>query len=162
MKRAAAAVGKQPTKRQGVEPSPCKDGSGVIITSRNHLLKVEKSALHGWGVFAAERLPPKVILGKYEGEVLPNTEELTKRRAVAEENGYTLEIRGGVLIDGINPCKRNWAALMNTHRGTGKRANVEFTEFGNVRVKGRAIQPGSELLVDYGDDYIYHWLEDSP
>lgn len=98
----------------------------------NRLVYVERSPIHGWGLFASERLPRGVFIGTYLGPA-------------AKRNGsHVLWVEDG---DG-------WIGRRGFNRlrylNHSKRPNAEFDGF-HLYAR-RAIQPDEEITIDYGWD----------
>ncbi len=97
-------------------------------------IEVRASEVHGKGVFARQRLREGLRVGRFEGE--------TTRRDGAyvlwliDEAGQEMGIRG-----------RNALRFLNH----GRPANAEFRDDELWVI--RNVQPGAELLIDYGEGY---------
>lgn len=110
-------------------------------------MSVEQSRVAGRGVFwrGTEALATGKRIGVYAGAVTS---------AEPADTTYTLSLGPRTHVDGSR--HGNWTQFINDPRGTGKAANVMFTTDGSVLTL-RAIQPGEELLIDYGAEY---WEDD--
>ena len=120
----------------------------------HRIFDVRPSPVAGVGAFLAESQPPLRVgeaLGLYHGAVL-SAAEMDARYGRAELAPYALDIGHGLFIDATAPADRNWSAYINDARGSGRRPNVAFREWG-VIVATRRVVGGEELLVSYGAAY---------
>ncbi len=95
-------------------------------------IEVRESRIHGRGIFARKRLREGQRIGRFEGDV-------TKRNGtyvlwLIGEDGSEIGIRGQNLLRYLNH---------------GETPNAEFLEEELYII--RNVQPGSELLIDYGE-----------
>jgi hypothetical protein len=97
-------------------------------------VEVRESAIHGRGVFARRRLRRGQRIGRFEGE--PTRRNGTYVLWLIDEDGRETGIRG-----------RNALRFLNH----GRPANAEFRD--DALYALRDIQPGAELLIDYGEAY---------
>lgn len=102
----------------------------------------------GLGVFSLRQFKAGDLVCRYYSEYL--TQSQYKRRYKLKELAkYALEFKHGEFVDG---SKHRGIDMMINHAENGDpRCNVDFAEDG-IRAK-LEIQPGDELLVDYGPDY---------
>ena len=108
----------------------------------NFRLRVAPSAIHRWGVYAEERIPPRRKVLEYTGERISRRE--TKRRASARLNYlFTLDAYwcvdgsvGGSGAEYINHCcdPNLWAWIFKGHI---------------LYMSRREIRKGEELTIDY-------------
>lgn len=110
-----------------------------------------------YGVFAICRIEPGTEIGRYVGIRL-TPDELEDRFPGTMLAPYAIR-SGDMIIDSQDPRKSNFARFINgTHSSrpeTG--ANVEYV-YDTARrdifvVAKRPVDPGEELIADYGDDY---------
>ena len=109
-----------------------------------------------YGVFAKQQIESNTEIGKYEGEVLDKQAYLSR---YPEENpDYTLKTDYDTFIDAQDPRKAGITRWMNcTGRGTTPNVESQSEEDGTVIfVTIKEIQPGEELLWDYGDNYEWN------
>jgi SET domain-containing protein len=110
-------------------------------------LRIGPSAIHRWGIFAEERIPPNRKVIEYTGEKISRRE--SKRRADARGDVYLFTLDNYWNIDGavngsgaqyINHCcEPNLAArILKGHI---------------LYISVREIQPGEELTIDYRFDW---------
>ena len=97
-------------------------------------IRVGESPIHGRGVFARTRIRDGGCIGDFEGTV-------TKRNGMhvlwtLDENGREVGIRGENELRFLNHARH---------------PNAEFRGASLFAV--RNIQPGHEILIDYGDDW---------
>jgi SET domain-containing protein len=111
----------------------------------NFKLRLGKSKIHRWGVFAAEFIPARRKIMEYTGEKISRRE--TKRRAEGPLN-YLFTLNSYWCIDGnvggsgaqyVNHCcePNVYARIVNEHI---------------LYVSARDIQRGEELTIDYHFD----------
>ncbi len=95
---------------------------------------IQKSPIHGLGVFAKIKIKKNEYIGTYEGIV------------VLEDNTYVLWVQqehgGWKLIDGKNELK---------YLNHSSNPNAEFR--GNKLYAIRTIYPGEEITFHYGEDW---------
>lgn len=105
----------------------------------------------GLGLFALRDFKKNEILTPpYTGEILSN--RTLNSRYGDGSAPYTLELKRDMYTDAS--AHRCWAAFINHTKH--KKANTKFAVFrevANVRAT-KDIPAGTELLVDYGDDYF--------
>lgn len=97
-------------------------------------VEVRESRIHGKGVFARRRLRKGQRIGRFEGE--PTRRNGTYVLWLIDEDGSEIGIRG-----------RNALRFLNH----GRPANAEFRDDDLYAI--RNVQPGAELLIDYGEAY---------
>jgi len=97
-------------------------------------VEVQRSPVHGRGVFARRRLRKGQLIGRFEGE--RTTEDGTYVLWLIDEEGEETGIRG-----------RNALRFLNH----GEPANAEFRDADLFAV--RNVQPGAELWIDYGPEW---------
>lgn len=95
-------------------------------------VEVRRSAVHGRGVFARRRIRAGQWIGRFEGE--PTVENGTYVLWLFDEDGGEQGIRG-----------RNALRFLNH----GDPENAEFVDVDLYAT--RNIQPGAEILIDYGE-----------
>ena len=59
----------------------------LLAASVDSPIRVEKSGVHGWGVFATRHLAAGERLIEYVGEIISMTEAIARRRATASGAG---------------------------------------------------------------------------
>lgn len=104
----------------------------------------------GNGVFAVVALPAKRVLGWYRGVLLTQA-QFDALYGTAHPT-YVLEVGTGKFVDAVDPAHRNWTAMVNDARGTGRRPNCVFTAAGSLKTT-RPIKAGEELFISYGAGY---------
>lgn len=112
-----------------------KDG-GRKARERKMLERIEvrRSAIHGKGIFARRRLREGQLIGRFEGE--PTRENGTYVLWLMDEDGSEWGIRG-----------RNALRFLNH----GRPPNAEFRDAELFAL--RNVQPGAEILIDYGENW---------
>lgn len=111
---------------------------------------VEPSSIPGAGngVYwkGADPLPARRVVALYAGRIV---DDMTDDLDVTE---YAFTLKNSTYVCARDPATANWTRYINDPWGTGKDANLYFTDKGTV-VTARRIQPGEELFVDYGPGY---------
>lgn len=97
-------------------------------------IEVRQSAIHGRGIFARKRLRANRQIGRFEGD--PTSHDGSHVLWLAAEDGSEIGIRG-----------RNELRFLNH----GNPPNAEFRDVDLYAL--HAIEPGAELLIDYGADW---------
>jgi SET domain-containing protein len=105
-------------------------------------LEVRPSAIHRWGVFALERIPPRRKVIEYTGEKISRRE--TKRRGEGSLI-YLFELNPYWCVDGA--VGGSGAELINHSCDPNLRAMILKGHILYMSVQ--EIQPGQELTVDY-------------
>lgn len=123
-------------------------------------LAVESSRIHGLGVFAREELPARTAIALYWG-VPDDTHDDSNLRV--EDTNLRLDAYGVHNITYRGRRYRNKGVYINSARGTAHKNNVQFKRIWDLGAHGpaecvevrtlRRIQPGEELLADYGDGF---------
>lgn len=103
-------------------------------------VEVRESPVHGRGVFARHRLRPGQWIGRFEGT--PTEEDGTYVLWVDDERGQEVGIRGCNALRFLNH---------------GKPPNAEFENVDLYAI--RNVQPGAELVIDYGDGWSDAFLD---
>jgi hypothetical protein len=103
----------------------------------------------GLGLFATRTLAPGSDIVAYTGEVLTRAQYL--ERYPLEDARYVFSPKPGIYIDAIDPATSSLARYVNARPAA--EANARLTAAGTVAVKGRAIDAGEEIFVDYGAGY---------
>ncbi len=119
----------------------------------------------GMGVFCRKTIQNNEIIGEYVGVCRTENEY---RHSLP--NAYILHHGGGLYIDA--KAAGNELRFVNDYRGVSFEQNVKFFRaepqstriFRNKTMKGytavvscKLINPGEELLVDYGEKYCLDW-----
>lgn len=97
-------------------------------------IEVRESRIHGKGIFARKRIRTGQRIGRFLGD--PTRRNGTYVLWLIGEDGSEVGIRG-----------RNALRFLNH----GKPPNAEFQD--DQLVALRNVQPGAEVLIDYGDDW---------
>lgn len=97
-------------------------------------IEVRESRIHGKGIFALRRLREGQRVGRFEGET--TTQNGTYVLWLIGEDGSEIGIRG-----------RNALRFLNH----GKPENAEFVDAELYVI--RNVQPGAEILIDYGEGW---------
>lgn len=102
----------------------------------------------GLGLFATAPIGKRTLVIEYKGRRIPTTlaQEIEKRRA----NKYLFEINGRWTIDGST--RRNLARYVN--HACEPNTEAELIR-GHMMFRAvKAIEPGDEITIDYGEEYI--------
>ena len=108
---------------------------------------VRRSAIDGFGVFAAEDIPPQKKIGEIRGETISVSE--ARRRAEGRERIMIVEISTKKAIDASasqDPMRFTNHACTPNARLQIRDGRIEFYAL-------RAITPGEEITVDYGETH---------
>jgi SET domain-containing protein len=105
-------------------------------------LEVRPSAIHRWGVFALERIPPRRKVIEYTGQKISRRE--TKRRGEGSLT-YLFELNPYWCVDGA--FGGSGAELINHSCDPNLRAVIMKGHI--LYFSALEIQPGEELTVDY-------------
>lgn len=114
---------------------------------QKYAVDVHASAIDGWGVFAAERVPKAMKIGEIRGESISVDE--ARIRATRTERVMIVELSARKAID----FSRSRDPMRFTNHSC--RPNAELV-IANGRVEFfalRAIAPGEEITVDYGETH---------
>lgn len=114
---------------------------------QKYAVDVAPSAIDGFGVFAAEPIPPRVKIGEIRGEAISVDE--ARIRATRHERIMIVELSAKRAID----FTRSTDPMRYTNHGC--RPNAELV-LDNGRVEFfslTAIAPGDEITVDYGETH---------
>jgi uncharacterized protein len=110
---------------------------------------IVKRSLTGLGIFATKKIPRRIRILEYTGELIDEKE--ANRRA----GKYLFETGKGMTIDGTN--RKNIARYINHSCVPNCEPIVVGTR---VFIKTlRVIQPGEELAYDYGKEYFNHFIK---
>lgn len=121
-----------------------------------HGVEVRRSTIPGagMGLFAVRHIPKDVYLFDYDGDRL-SVSEYTERYAELGFGPYAIELSPSVIIDAYR-TDAGIARYICTYHGSGRRPNVRYYSTGQ-RVEIwtiRPIEPGDELLADYGREMV--------
>ncbi|AXK79209.1 SET domain-containing protein [Pseudolabrys taiwanensis] len=102
----------------------------------------------GLGLFATAPIGKRALVIEYKGRRIPTklAQEIEKRRA----NKYLFEINGRWTIDGSS--RRNLARYVN--HACDPNTEAELIRGRMMFRAVKAIVPGDEITIDYGEDYI--------
>jgi len=109
-------------------------------------LRIGRSKIHRWGVFAAEWIPPHRKVIEYTGERISRRE--AKRRAEASRYNYLFKLDSYWTIDGA--VGGSGAEFINHSCDPNLYAKIVKGHI--LYFSKRAIAPGEELTVDYHFD----------
>jgi SET domain-containing protein len=108
---------------------------------------VKPSAIDGQGAFAAEAVPPRLKIGEIRGESISVAE--ARIRATRSERIMIVELSSRKAIDfskSADPMRYTNHSCRPNARLCIRQGRVEF-------YARRAIQPGEEITVDYGETH---------
>lgn len=102
----------------------------------------------GLGLFAATPIEKRTLVLEYKGRRIPTklAQEIEKRRA----NKYLFEINGRWTIDGSS--RRNLARYVN--HACEPNTEAELIRGRMMFRAVKAIEPGAEITIDYGEEYV--------
>jgi SET domain-containing protein len=108
---------------------------------------VRKSEIDGHGVFAAEMIPPRLKIGEMRGEAISCTEG--RRRAASLHRIMIVEISQRTAID----ASTGTDAMRFTNHSCQANARLAIIG-GRIEFYAiRAIAPGEEITVNYGETH---------
>ena len=116
-------------------------------TYQKYEVAVRRSPIDGFGVFAAEDIPAQRKIGEIRGESISVSE--ARRRAEGRERIMIVEISTKKAIDASasqDPMRFTNHACTPNARLTIRDGRIEFYSL-------RAITPGEEITVDYGETH---------
>lgn len=108
---------------------------------------VRKSAIDGHGVFAAEMIPPRLKIGEIRGEAISCAEG--RRRAASLQRIMIVEVSPRTAIDAsksTDPMRFTNHSCQANARLAIVAGRIEFYAL-------RAIEPGEEITVNYGETH---------
>ena len=108
---------------------------------------VKASAIDGHGAFAAEAIPPRLKIGEIRGETISVVE--ARIRATRSERIMIVELSDKKAIDfskSTDPMRYTNHSCQPNARLCIRQGRVEFYAV-------KAIQPGDEITVDYGETH---------
>jgi len=108
---------------------------------------VRKSRIDGFGVFAAETIPPKKKIGEIRGEAISVAEG--RRRAEGRQRIMIVEVSSRTAIDAsgsTDPMRFTNHSCKPNARLDIRAGRIEFYALS-------AIEPGEEITVDYGETH---------
>ena len=108
---------------------------------------VRKSEIDGHGVFAAEMIPPRLKIGEIRGEAITCAEG--RRRAASLQRIMIVEISPRTAIDAsksTDPMRFTNHSCQANARLAIIAGRIEFYAL-------RAIEPGEEITVNYGETH---------
>jgi uncharacterized protein len=108
---------------------------------------VRKSQIDGHGVFAAEMIPPRLKIGEIRGEAISCAEG--RRRAASLQRIMIVEVSPRTAIDAsksTDPMRFTNHSCQANARLAIVAGRIEFFAL-------RAIEPGEEITVNYGETH---------
>ncbi len=108
---------------------------------------VKRSRIDGFGVFAAEPVAPRLKIGEIRGESITVAE--ARRRAEGQERIMIVEVSHRRAIDAsrsTDPMRFTNHSCQPNARLSVRQGRIEFFAL-------RAIEPGEEITVDYGETH---------
>ncbi|XP_063959856.1 zinc finger protein 420-like [Lytechinus pictus] len=130
-------------------PAECENRARLTLPD---FLSISHSGVEGCGegVWAEKHIPKGVRFGPYAGEIVSND--------AGYWSGYAWEIcvQGKVIhcIDGKDERKGNWLRFVNCARNLAEQNLVAFQHLGEIYYHTcKPIEPGTELLVYYGEEF---------
>jgi uncharacterized protein len=110
-------------------------------------VRVARSAIDGFGVFAAEGVPPRLKIGEIRGESITIAE--ARRRAASQQRIMIVEISSKRAIDASkssDPMRFTNHSCQPNARLSIRDGRIEFYAL-------RAITVGEEITVNYGETH---------
>lgn len=110
-------------------------------------VRVARSPIDGFGVFAAEPVPPRLKIGEIRGESITVAE--ARRRAATQQRIMIVEISSKRAID----ASRSSDPMRFTNHSCQPNARLSLRE-GRIEFYAlRAIAVGEEITVNYGETH---------
>jgi SET domain-containing protein len=110
-------------------------------------VRVARSRIDGFGVFAAEAIPPRLKIGEIRGESITIAE--ARRRAATQQRIMIVEISMRRAID----ASKSTDPMRFTNHSCSPNARLSIRD-GRVEFYAlRAIPPGEEITVNYGETH---------
>jgi SET domain-containing protein len=110
-------------------------------------VRVARSRIDGFGVFAAEPIPPRLKIGEIRGESITIAE--ARRRASTQQRIMIVEISMRRAID----ASKSTDPMRFTNHSCSPNARLSIRD-GRVEFYAlRAIPPGEEITVNYGETH---------
>jgi SET domain-containing protein len=110
-------------------------------------VRVARSRIDGFGVFAAEAIPPRLKIGEIRGESITIAE--ARRRASTQQRIMIVEISMRRAID----ASKSTDPMRFTNHSCSPNARLSIRD-GRVEFYAlRAIPPGEEITVNYGETH---------
>ena len=130
---------------------PAQDPKPAAATGRPDYQKFDvvnrKSGIDGFGAFAAEAIPAHRKIGEIRGESISVSE--ARRRAEGQARIMIVEISAKKAID----ASRSQDPMRFTNHSCGPNARLQIRD-GRIEFYAlRAIAPGEEITVNYGETH---------
>ena len=110
-------------------------------------MRVARSAIDGFGVFADEPVPPRLKIGEIRGESITVSE--ARRRAATQQRIMIVEVSSRRAID----ASKSSDPMRFTNHSCRPNAQLRICD-GRIEFYAlRAIPPGEEITVDYGETH---------
>lgn len=133
-----------PRKKASPTPTATEDSTPHVDSRYTCFdLEIRPSAIHRWGVYTLERIPPRRKVMEYTGEKISRRE--TKRRGDERELHYLFTLNSYWTIDGS--VGGSGAEYVNHCCEPNLEARIVRDHI--LYFSLRDIQPGEELLLDY-------------
>lgn len=110
-------------------------------------VRIKRSRIDGYGVFAAENVPERLKIGEIRGAAISVSE--ARRRAAGQHRIMIVELSSRRAIDAsksMDPMRFTNHSCAPNARLTIRDGRIEFYAM-------RAIAPGEEITVDYGESH---------
>ena len=133
--------------RPSPEPEPPAEPPPGRPAYRKYDVAVHKSRIDGFGAFAAEAIPPHRKIGEIRGERISVAE--ARRRAEGLQRIMIVEVSAKHAID----ASRSADPMRFTNHSCQANARLQIRD-GRVEFYAlRAIAPGEEITVNYGETH---------
>jgi SET domain-containing protein len=110
-------------------------------------VRVARSRIDGFGVFAAEPIPPRLKIGEIRGEAISIAE--ARRRAEGQQRIMIVEVSHRTAID----ASKSTDPMRFTNHSCSPNARLMIRD-GRIEFYAvRAIVPGEEVTVNYGETH---------
>lgn len=127
--------------------APPETSSSGRPAYQKYAVAVHKSGIDGFGAFAAEPIPAHRKIGEIRGETISVSE--ARRRAIGKARIMIVEISDKKAID----ASKSEDPMRFTNHGCSPNARLTIRD-GRVEFYAlRAITPGEEITVNYGETH---------
>ena len=110
-------------------------------------VRVARSRIDGYGVFADEPIPPRLKIGEIRGESITIAE--ARRRAEGQQRIMIVEVSSKRAID----ASKSSDPMRFTNHSCSPNARLMIRD-GRIEFYAlRAIEPGNEITVNYGETH---------
>ncbi|UUX97206.1 SET domain-containing protein [Aquabacterium sp. J223] len=114
---------------------------------QKYAVRVARSRIDGYGVFADEPIPPRLKIGEIRGETIPVAE--ARRRAAGQQRIMIVEVSARTAVD----ASQSRDPMRFTNHSCAPNARLQIRD-GRIEFYAlKAIAVGEEVTVDYGETH---------